>query len=159
MSRPNWPQPSSQATSSYPTIWRPTKARRPSKPFAPKARLAPVSAALQPRPQSDRDGLRQAQSALARQSDPNDRRPLARYRPNLRPLHPARMPKLLRRRRIRIHMIIRRSRGPLPLLEVSEAELGDHRGDLGLWRPDRVDCDHFFIAARLLERVELAMQQ
>ena len=68
-------------------------------------RLAPLSAALQSRPQSDRDRFRQAQSAPARQGDPHHRRPVARHRPNLRPLQSTRMPKLLRRRRLSIHMI------------------------------------------------------
>ena len=63
MSRRNWPRPSSQATSSSATIWWPTKARRLNKSFAPKCALASSFAALQSRPQSNRDGFRQAQSA------------------------------------------------------------------------------------------------
>jgi transposase len=50
------------------------------------------------------------ESASARQSDPHHRRPVARHRRNLRPLQSARMPKLLRRRRIWTHMMIRRAR-------------------------------------------------
>jgi hypothetical protein len=55
----------------------------------------------------DRDGFRQAQSPAARQRDPDHPRSLARYRRNLRPLHPRRVPELLHRRRLRIHVKVR----------------------------------------------------
>ena len=41
--------------------------------------LDPVPAALQPRPQPDRDGFRQAQGPAARQGGPHHRRPLASH--------------------------------------------------------------------------------
>ena len=43
-------------------------------------RMAPVPAALQSRPQSDRNGLRQAQSPSARKGRQDHRRPLAGHR-------------------------------------------------------------------------------
>jgi transposase len=45
-----------------------------------------------------------------RESDPHHRRPVARHRRNLPPLQSTRMPKLLRRRQLWFHMMIRRSR-------------------------------------------------
>ena len=75
-----------------------------------QGRMDPVPAALQPRPQSDRDGLRKTQSPSARQGHQDHRRPLAGNRPNLRPVRARRMQKLLRRRRISIRLSVRCSR-------------------------------------------------
>ena len=70
-------------------------------------RLAAVSAALQPRPQSDRNGLRQTQGASPRHGHAHHRRTLEGHRANLRSLHPRGMRKLLRSRRIWIQMNVR----------------------------------------------------
>src|ERR1700728_2534377 len=96
----------------------PRQPARPQKPCCrtshPRTRrLAHVSAALQPRPQSDRNGLRQTQGAPARHGHAHHRRTLERHRPNLRSLHPTRMRKLLPSRRLWIHMTVRCSRWPL----------------------------------------------
>jgi alkanesulfonate monooxygenase SsuD/methylene tetrahydromethanopterin reductase-like flavin-dependent oxidoreductase (luciferase family) len=47
-----------------------------------------VPAALQPRSQSNRDGLRQIQRAIAASPDQNPRRPLGAHRPHPQPLYP-----------------------------------------------------------------------
>ena len=96
-SRPSW------------TICPPQKpGRRTSHPRA--RRLAAVSAALQPRPQSDRNGLRQTQGASARHGHAHHRRTLQGHRANLPSLHPRGVCKLLPSRRIRIQMSVRCSR-------------------------------------------------
>jgi DDE superfamily endonuclease len=80
-------------------------------PAAERARrLAAVSAALQPRPQSHRNGLRQTQGASARHGHAHHRRTLEGHRTNLRSLHPTGVCKLLPSRRIRIQMSVRCSR-------------------------------------------------
>ena len=67
-------------------------------------RLVPLPAALQPGPQPDRNGLRQAQGPPQADRRQNHRRPLARRRKYLRPLHPRRMPKLPHNRRICVRL-------------------------------------------------------
>src|SRR5271163_1862357 len=85
---------------------RPQKpGRRTSHPRA--GRLAHVSAALQPRPQSYRNGLRQTQGASARHGHAHHRRTLEGHRANLPSLHPRGVCKLLPSRRIRIQMSVR----------------------------------------------------
>ncbi len=66
-----------------------------------RRRRAALPAALQPRPQSDREGLRQAQGPSQKGRRANCRRPLGRHRQPPRRLHPTGMRQLLRRRRIR----------------------------------------------------------
>ena len=63
-----------------------------------------IPAALQPRLQSHRNGLRQAQGPVARRRGANHPRPLASYRRRPSPLHPTRMRQLPRRRRIRCNV-------------------------------------------------------
>ena len=65
-----------------------------------QGRMDPVPAALQPRPQSDRNGLRQTQGTSAHEGDPNHRRPLAGDRRHLRSVLTRRMQKLLQGRRL-----------------------------------------------------------
>ena len=74
-----------------------------------KGRMDSVPAALQPRPQSNRNGTRKTQSPSASQSDQDHRRPLASNRPNLRFVRARRMQKLFRRRRIWIYLSVRGS--------------------------------------------------
>src|ERR1700733_11839883 len=73
-------------------------------------RTGSVPAALQPRSQPDRDGLLKTQGSSARQGCPNHRRTLESHRSNLRPVPTRRVQKLLHRRRIRIHVTLRRSK-------------------------------------------------
>src|ERR1700722_3599277 len=75
-----------------------------------RGRTGSVPAALQPRSQPDRDGLLKTQGSSARQGCPNHRRTLESHRSNLRPVPTRRVQKLLHRRRIRIHVTLRRSR-------------------------------------------------
>ena len=79
--------------------------RRTSHPRA--RRLAHVSAALQPRPQSHRNGLRQTQGASPRHGHAHHQRTLEGHRANLRSLHPRRMCKPLQSRGIWIRMSVR----------------------------------------------------
>ena len=83
-----------RAMSSSWTICRPQKPGRRDRPSEP-GRMAPLPAALQPRPQPDRNGLRQAQSPSARKGHQDHRRPLAGHRRYLRSLLAIRMQKLL----------------------------------------------------------------
>lgn len=71
-------------------------------------RLVPVPAALQSRPQSDRDGFLQTQGASARRSSQNLRRPLE-DRQHLRPLQPRRVLELSQAGRICVRLNVRRS--------------------------------------------------
>ncbi len=66
---------------------RPQKRRRRAG-HSRQRRLAPLPAALQPRPQSDRDGFRKVEGPSARPRHQDHRRPLARHRRNLRSLLP-----------------------------------------------------------------------
>jgi hypothetical protein len=63
-------------------------------------RMASLPASLQPRSQSNRNGLRQAQGASAQTRHPNHRRRLASYRRHLRLVLADRMSKLLQSSRI-----------------------------------------------------------
>ncbi len=66
-----------------------------------ETQLAPT---LQPRPQPDRDGFRQAQDPAPKSRRPHISGPLESRRCRLRPLHRGRMPKLLHRRRIQTRL-------------------------------------------------------
>jgi hypothetical protein len=70
-------------------------------------RLDTVPAALQPRPQSHRNGLLKDQGAPARPRRAKPRRALASHRRHLRLGRTRRMPKLLRRSRLRIRLNVR----------------------------------------------------
>lgn len=69
-----------------------------------------ISSALQSRLQPDRNGVLEAEGSLARCRSAHHARPMAGNRRGAETLHPQRMPKLSRRRRIRCDMIGKCSR-------------------------------------------------
>ena len=79
---------------------RPPQRRRP-RGHSPGRGRAPLPAALQPRSQPDRDGLLQVQGRPQAPRRPHRHRTLGGHRPRHRHLHAGRVPKLLRRCRIR----------------------------------------------------------
>src|SRR3546814_1144223 len=71
--------------------------------------MVPLPAAVQPRPQSHRNGLRQAQGPFAKSPSTNHRGPLASRRLDLRTLLTRRMPELPQGRWICCRLNARRS--------------------------------------------------
>ena len=78
---------------------RPPQRHRP-RGHSPGRGRTPLPAALQPRSQSDRDGLLQVQGRPQAPRRPHRQRTLGGHRPRHRHLHPGRVPKLLRYCRI-----------------------------------------------------------